>query len=84
MREDNGKHEPPYSGHRYRELEWRRTHGDVLRSFEGQWVVLENEEIVAHGKDARKAVADARAKGIRVPYIFYVEAQTEDVVRMGL
>lgn len=72
------------SGYRSRELEWRRTHGELLRTFAGQWVVLDGEEITAHGLDPEKVVAEARAKGIRLPYIFYVEAQSEDVVRMGL
>jgi hypothetical protein len=48
----------------------------VLRSFAGQWVVLEGEAIVAHGKDPQQVVVEARAKGIRVPYIFYVGQPT--------
>lgn len=67
----------PTLGHRTRELEWRRTHGEVLRNFAGQWVVLEGEEIVAHGKDPQQVVVEARAKGIRVPYIFYVGKPTD-------
>ena len=66
----------PALGHRTRELEWRRTHGEVLRNFAGQWVVLEGEEIVTHGKDPQQVVVEARAKGIRVPYIFYVGKAT--------
>ena len=62
----------PTTGHRSRELEWRQAHREVLRSFSGQWIVLEAEKIVAHGKDPQRTVAQARAKGIRVPYIFYV------------
>jgi hypothetical protein len=67
----------PASSHRARELEWRRTHREVLRNFAGQWVVLEGEEIVAHGKDPQQVVVEARAKGIRVPYIFYVGKPTD-------
>jgi hypothetical protein len=64
--------EPPAPGHRTRELEWRRTHREVLRNFAGQWVVVEGEQVVTHGKDPQQVVVDARAKGIRIPYIFYV------------
>ena len=64
------------SGHRIRELEWRRAHREVLRNFVGQWVVLEGEEIVTHGKDPQQVVIEARAKGIRIPYIFYVGQPT--------
>ena len=75
---------PVASGHRSRELEWCRTHAEVLRQFAGQWVVLEGEEIVAHGKELVQIVSEARARGIRVPYVFYVEDLDERVVRMGL
>jgi len=67
---------PPASGHRTRELEWRRTHREVLRNFAGQWVVLEGEEIVAHGKDPQQVVIEARTKDIQVPYIFHVGKPT--------
>lgn len=72
------------SRYRHQELEWRRTHGDVLRTFSGQWVVLERENIIAHGRDPVQVVREARIKGIQVPYIFYVETPTEDVAKMGL
>jgi len=75
---------PVASGHRSRELEWCRTHAEVLRQFAGQWVVLEGEEIIAHGEEPLQIVAEARAKGIQVPYIFYVEDTDAKVVRMGL
>lgn len=72
------------SDHRNRELEWRRTHGKALKAFTGEWVVLEGEEIIAHGHDPVEVISEAREKGIRVPYVFCVEPQGEDVVEMGL
>ena len=72
------------SGHRSRELEWCRTHTTVLRQFAGQWVVLEGEEIIAHGNDPLQVVTEARAKGIQIPYVFYIEDTDAKVVRMGL
>jgi hypothetical protein len=84
MLEETGKYQPPASGHRSRELEWRRTHGEFLHSFAGQWVVLEREEIIAYGGDPLKVLAEARGKGIQVPYIFYVESSADDVMTMGL
>lgn len=62
----------PTTSHRSQELDWRQAHGEVLRNYSGQWIVLEAEEIVAHGTDPQRVVTQARAKGIRVPYIFYV------------
>lgn len=70
---------------RTRELEWRRTHRKLLQStYAGQWVVLEGEEIIAHGQGVAQLVDQARTQGIRVPYIFYVEESRPDVVRIGL
>ncbi len=59
--------------HRSRELEWRRTHQEMLRTMAGEWVVLEGEEIIGHGKDLGPLVNEARARGILVPYAFFVE-----------
>lgn len=75
---------PGAPAHRSQELEWRRTHGETLKAFAGEWIVLEGKDIVAHGHDPSKVVAEARTKGVRVPYIFYVETRGEDVVSLGL
>ena len=71
-------------GFRQRELEWRCTHAASLKQFENQWVVLEGEEIVAHGSDPVEVIQEAKAKGIRKPYIFFVEQKRENVITIGL
>ena len=77
--------DPGLSGpRRQRELEWRRSHGEVLQAYAGQWVVLEGEEIVAHGNSITRLAEEARSQGIRVPYVFYVEESRPDVVTIGL
>lgn len=74
---------PPKHSDRRIEMEWCRTHS--LEKYAGQWVVLEKEDIIAHGDDAKKVVEEARRKGIEIPYLFRVEPDySEDVVRMGL
>jgi uncharacterized protein DUF5678 len=74
----------PLQGHRSRELEWRRTHGEILQAYSGQWVVLEGDRVVAHGYDPVGLIAEARAQGIEVPYVFRVEDSDEDLVSIGL
>lgn len=76
----------PALNRREREHEWRRSNRELLQSrFAGKWIVLEGEEVVAHGTDARQAVEQARAKGVVVPYVFFVEPpRPPGVVRMGL
>lgn len=75
---------PSVQGFRERELEWRRTHAASLKQFENQWVVLEGEEIVAYGSDPVQVIREAKAKGIRKPYIFFVEQKRENVITIGL
>jgi len=69
---------------RTRELAWRRDHLELLRAHAGQWVVLESDQLVAHGPDPAALVAEARTRGIRVPYVFFVDARADDVVSLGL
>lgn len=79
---DTGR--PRSAGHRRVEQEWRRSHPDVLLDYAGQWVILEGEEIVGHGKDPVKLVERAREAGVEVPYIFYVDPPREGIVKIGL
>ena len=72
------------SGFRERELEWRRTHAETLKQYENEWVVLEGETIIAHGSNAAQVIREARSQGIRTPYIFFVEPEIANVVRIGL
>lgn len=76
---------PPLNA-REREDAWRREHRQLLQDqFAGQWVVLEGEEIVAHSQDPAQAVSEARAKGIAVPFVFYVEGpRPPGTFRLGL
>ena len=69
---------------RNRELEWRRTHAETLKSLEKEWVVLEGDQVIAHGNDPVQVVSEAKSKGVRTPYIFFVEQKRENVVIMGL
>jgi hypothetical protein len=74
----------PGGPRRDRELVWRRAHADVLQTYAGQWVVLEGEEIVAYGRSPAQLVEQARAQGIPIPYVFYVEESQPDIVTIGL
>ncbi|MCP4654971.1 MAG: UPF0175 family protein [bacterium] len=69
---------------RRREHEWRRLNRDALARFEGQWVVLEGEEIVVRGEDPVRLVEQAREKGVEEPYVFRVERTQPDIVKIGL
>ena len=73
------------STYRQREFEWIETHADEMRRLAGEWVVLEGAGLVAHGKNATRVVASARRKGIKVPFVFYVESpDVEPTAHFGL
>lgn len=69
---------------RERELEWRRAHATELRRYENEWVVLEGQEIIAHGANAADVIRQAKSRGVQTPYVFFVESEADDVVRIGL
>ena len=56
----------------------------LLQKFAGRWVVLENEEVVSVGDTATDAALAARARGIKVPYLLFVEPCSPDTVKIGL
>ena len=64
----NGGELSPYRT-REDERAWLEAHGD---EFVDQWVVLEADQLVAHGTDARIVYNEARAKGIGTPYLVHV------------
>ena len=69
---------------RNQELEWRRSHAETLEAFANQWVVLEGEQIMAHGEDPVQVINEAKSKGVCTPYIFLVEPKMENVIAIGL
>ncbi len=55
-----------------------------LQAFAGEWVVLQDDEVIDHGSDLAELVERARARGTQKPYVHYVEAIEEGVFRLGL
>jgi len=45
--------------------------------FLGQWVVLEGNEVIAHASEAKVAYEEARATGIRSPFLVFVPEPDE-------
>jgi hypothetical protein len=71
----------PILSNRTRELEWRK---NPHPEFVGQWVVVEGDQVIAHGADPAEVVRQAREKGVSVPYLFRVEEPARDVAEIGL
>ena len=72
----NGDELSPYRA-REDESAWLEAHGE---EFLDQWVVLEADQLVAHGTDARNVYNEARAKGIGTPYLVHVTPKADPYV----
>jgi hypothetical protein len=58
---------------RRQEHQWLQEH---WQEYLGQWVAIEGGQLISAALDGHKVFADARAAGIRVPYVIYVEDPT--------
>ncbi len=43
--------------------------------YDGKWVVLDGDKLISHGKDAKTVYDEARAKGIKSPFLERVKAK---------
>ena len=55
-------------------LQWIDEHRE---QYDGQFVVVENGELIAYGTDAKAVFAEARAKGIKTPFLERVKAKKD-------
>ena len=51
---------------------WCRAHLPELRRLAGHWIVVEGQELIAYDRDPGRVLHQARAKGVRVPYLVFV------------
>jgi hypothetical protein len=57
-----------------REMEWLRQH---RHEYIGQWIVLDGDRLVGAGNDPVPIVTQARAEGVRIPFVEFVRDETE-------
>lgn len=55
-----------------------------LEAYAGQWVVLQNERVIEHGRHLTQIVDKARSRGIRCPRVLFVEPSRARTARFGL
>lgn len=51
--------------------------GEHREQFMGQWVALEGDQLIAHGKDGLQVHAQAKAAGIKVPFLEHIVEDDE-------
>jgi len=60
---------PNYNGRRI-EMEWLRNHG---HEYAGEWVALDGNRLLAHGRVAKQVFAEARQSGVPRPLFAHLE-----------
>jgi Family of unknown function (DUF5678) len=59
---------------REQEIRWVSDH---RAEYQGKWVVVEGNELIGSGDDAKALYEEARARGIEVPFLVQVECENE-------
>lgn len=54
--------------------DWLRQH---RHEYIGQWIVLDGDRLVGHGDDPVPIVAQARAEGVRIPFVERIRDESE-------
>lgn len=57
-----------------KEREWLKQH---RTEYTGQWVVLDGDRLIGYGSDPRPIVAQARAEGVKIPFIHFIRDESE-------
>lgn len=71
------------SAKRQTELEWLSKNKEMLRKYQGQWIGVEDTQLIAHSESAEEVFKSLKAKGITVPFIVFVPRKQEGIF-MGL
>ena len=69
--------EPPPNWYA-REMYWLRVH---QAAYAGQWVALDGERLLSHSTEVHQVYAEARAAGVAVPFVAYID--TPDAGQWG-
>ncbi len=60
--------------YRTREYEWLKRHRN---EYSGEYLALEGDHLIAHGKDVRKVLREVHKAGAKYPLMVYVESEEE-------
>jgi hypothetical protein len=71
--ESNGDTRPAYRTNE-QERAWINAHRE---EYLDQWVALDGDHLIAHGRDAKKVYDEAREQGITAPYLERVSSKQE-------
>lgn len=69
--------ERPAASLRQKEVEWLSSNTEKLSTYEGNWIALEGDKIVAWGSDEVVVEMQARTKGVKVPLLFRIPSKED-------
>lgn len=64
----------PFDLLRQNEQKWLEKNRE---KFAGEWVALAGDKLLSHGTDGRKVYAEAKKKGVKVPFVVHLETNLE-------
>ena len=70
---------PVPAGRRETELRWLQEHSDRIVEFVGQWIAINGNELVSHGRSLREVREAVRQRGIEQPLMFYVAGDEPEI-----
>lgn len=56
----------------------------IEKKYAGEWIVIEQNKIISHAVSPLDAYINAKNKGIKVPYIIYIDKVPKSHVRIGI
>jgi hypothetical protein len=69
---------------RERELAWLAQHRAHLSRYAGEWLIIEGDDLIAHGPDYLAVLKKARRRGVLVPFAYRVPEEDAGTAWMGL
>lgn len=69
---------------REQELHWLAENTHEIRRLGGQWIVIEGDELIAHGADFFAVLETAKRRGIEIPFIEWIPRQGMTGSSVGL
>jgi len=69
--------ERPITPFRQSEMNWLSSNSEQLGKYEGKWIALEGDKIVASGSNEVTVEMQARMKGIKVPFLIRVPSKAD-------
>lgn len=62
---------------RQSEISWLLSNPELLSKYEGKWIALEGDKIVASGSNEVAVEMQARMKGVKVPFLIRVPSKAD-------